>query len=62
MESFATPSCPTLLPDRAAYRHASADGRSLMEAEPAGKATDEVRDLKDMSTLDMPTPCFKAAA
>ena len=43
--SFGTPPCPVLLPDRAAYRHASAEGRTVMELEPNGKAADEVRAL-----------------
>lgn len=45
VEGFGTPPCPVLLPDRAAYRHASTEGRTVMEAEPAGKAADEVRAL-----------------
>ncbi|WP_213979746.1 hypothetical protein [Sphingomonas sp. dw_22] len=36
---------PVLLPDRATYRHASAEGRNVMEAEPMGKAAEEVRQL-----------------
>jgi chromosome partitioning protein len=50
-----------LLPDRAAYRHASAEGRSVMEAEPAGKAAEEVRDFYRWACrqLDMPTPRFR---
>lgn len=43
VESFGTPPCPAILPDRAAYRHASAEGRTVMEADPAGKAAEEVR-------------------
>ena len=42
---YGTPACPVVLPDRAAYRHASAEGRSVMEFEPAGKAATEVREL-----------------
>lgn len=45
VESFGTPAFPVLLPDRAAYRHASAEGRTVMELEPAGKAANEVREL-----------------
>jgi chromosome partitioning protein len=43
--SYGTPSCPILIPDRAAYRHASAEGRTVMELEPIGKAADEIRQL-----------------
>lgn len=42
---YGTPACPVVLPDRAIYRHASAEGRSVMELEPAGKAASEVREL-----------------
>lgn len=45
VESFGTPACPILLPDRAAYRHASAEGRTVLETDAAGKAADEVRAL-----------------
>lgn len=43
VEGFGTPACPIILPDRAAYRHASADGHTVMEFEPLGKAAEEVR-------------------
>ena len=47
VESYGTPPCPIILPDRAAYRHASAEGRSVLEAEPAGKAAEEIRQFYD---------------
>jgi chromosome partitioning protein len=55
--SYGTPSCPILIPDRAAYRHASAEGRTVMELEPAGKAADEIRQLYQWTCrqIDMPT-------
>lgn len=61
VDSFGTPPCPVLLPDRAAYRHASAEGRNVMESEPAGKAAEEVRELYKWTCrqLDMPTPRFR---
>jgi len=61
VDSFGTPPCPVLLPDRAAYRHASAEGRTVMESEPAGKAAEEVRDLYKWTCrqLDMPAPRFR---
>jgi chromosome partitioning protein len=37
--------CPHLLPDRAAFRHAAAEGKTVMELAPAGKAALEVRAL-----------------
>jgi chromosome partitioning protein len=45
VKGFGTPACPVLLPDRAVYRHASADGRTVMELEPQGKAAEEVRHI-----------------
>ena len=58
VESFGISACPVQLPDRAAYRHASAEGRTVMEAEQNGKAAGEIRQLYkwtcrqlDMSTL-----------
>jgi chromosome partitioning protein len=45
VDSYGTPPCPVILPDRAAYRHASAEGRTVMELEPAGKAAAEIRAL-----------------
>lgn len=45
VESFGTPACPVQIPDRAAFRHASAEGRTVMEFEPAGKAADDIRQI-----------------
>lgn len=45
VESYGTPACPIVLPDRAAYRHASAEGRTVLEAEPLGKAAKDIRDF-----------------
>lgn len=42
---FGTPACPIQIPDRAAFRHASAEGRTVMEFEPRGKAADDIRGL-----------------
>jgi chromosome partitioning protein len=58
VDSYGTPPCPVTLPDRAAYRHASAEGRTVTETEPAGKAAGEVRELYKWTCLqlDMPTP------
>ncbi len=61
VESYGTPACPVLLPDRAAFRHASAEGRTVMELEPAGRAAQDVRELYKWvcRQLDMPTPRFR---
>jgi len=45
VEGFGTPACPIQIPDRAAFRHASAEGRTVMEFEPNGKAANDVRQL-----------------
>ena len=45
VEGFGTPPCPIQIPDRAAFRHASAEGRTVMEFEPDGKAADDVRQI-----------------
>ena len=61
---YGTPPCPVAVPDRAAYRHASAEGLSVLEAEPAGRAADDIRQLYDWTCrqLDLPTrrPARKA--
>ena len=64
VDSYGTPPCPILIPDRAAYRHASAEGLTVMELEPASKAADEIRDLYKWTCrqIDMPTPRFRKAA
>ncbi len=40
--SYGIPSCPVLISGRAAYCHASAEGRMVMELEAAAKAAEEV--------------------
>lgn len=45
VESFGTPACPIQIPDRAAFRHASAEGRTVMEFEPNGKAAEDIRHI-----------------
>lgn len=63
VEGYGTPSCPVTLPDRAAYRHASAQGATVIETEPAGKAAEEVRELYKWicRQLDLPAPRFRKA-
>ncbi len=45
VETFGTPPCPIQIPDRAAYRHASGEGRTVMEYQPGGKAADDIRHI-----------------
>lgn len=63
VDGYGTPPCPVILPDRAAYRHASAEGRSVTELDPASKAADEVRDLYKWTCrqLGVPTPRYRKA-
>jgi chromosome partitioning protein len=42
VRGFGIEACPHILPDRAIYRHASAAGASVLEAEPGGKAATEI--------------------
>ena len=55
---YGTPPAPVILADRAAYRHATAGGASVMETEPAGKAAADVRELYAWTCrqLGMKTP------
>jgi chromosome partitioning protein len=55
VESYGTPPCPIILPDRAAYRHATAEGRTVMEAEPTGKAAQGMNEFYNWTCrqLDM---------
>lgn len=43
--SFGVTACPFIMPERAAYRHATAEGRTVMEYEPNGRAAEEIRAL-----------------
>ena len=45
VQGFGIEPCPHILPDRAAYRHASAAGASVLELEPQGKAAAEITAL-----------------
>jgi chromosome partitioning protein len=64
VSSFGTPAFPVILADRAAYRHASAEGRTVTETEPNGRAAEEVAALYKWTCrqLDMPTPRKRKAA
>ncbi|WP_267414619.1 MULTISPECIES: ParA family partition ATPase [unclassified Sphingomonas] len=67
VDSYGTPPCPIQIPDRAAYRHASAEGRTVMEFEPTGKAADDIRQLYQWTCrqVGLPMPAkhkVKAAA
>lgn len=42
---FGGRTCPVILPDRAAYRHAVAGGQTVFELDPSGKAGSEIEQL-----------------
>lgn len=42
---FGGQTCPIILPDRAAYRHAVAGGQTVFELDPGGKAASEIEQL-----------------
>jgi chromosome partitioning protein len=42
---FGGQTCPIVLPDRAAYRHAVAGGQTVFELDPGGKAASEIEQL-----------------
>ncbi|MBS0961410.1 MULTISPECIES: ParA family partition ATPase [Acetobacter] len=43
VESYGLNACSHIIADRAVFRHAAAEGKTAMEIEPKGKASDEVR-------------------
>ena len=45
VESFGVKACPFPMSDRAAYRHASAEGKTAQEIEPKGKAAEEIQQI-----------------
>ena len=45
VQGYGLESCPHIIPDRAAFRHAAAEGKTAMEIEPNGKAAEEIRQL-----------------
>jgi len=61
VQGFGIEPCPYILPDRAAYRHASAAGASVLEFEPQGKAAAEITALYMWTTahVNMPTATHK---
>jgi chromosome partitioning protein len=45
VQGYGLDACPLHVADRAAFRHAATEGKTVMEIEPTGKAADEVRQL-----------------
>ena len=56
VEGFGTPACPIQIADRAAFRHASAEGRTVMEYEPNGKAAEDIRHIYKWTCLQLGIP------
>ena len=51
--NFGTPPCSIQVSDRAAFRHASAEGGTVMEFEPNGKAADDIRHIYRWTCLQL---------
>lgn len=62
VNGFGTPACPLQIPDLAAYRHASDEGRTVVEIDPGGKAADKIRQLYYWMCRQVDKPPQKAAA
>lgn len=45
VSGFGLPPCPVVIPDRAAYRHATAEGKTVMELESNGRAAQDIRNV-----------------
>lgn len=42
VDGFGVPACPVIISDRAAFRHATGEGKTVLELEPDGKAAEEI--------------------
>jgi chromosome partitioning protein len=56
VEGFGTPACLIQIADRAAFRHASAEGRTVMEFDPNGKAAEDIRQIYRWTCLQLGLP------
>lgn len=45
VQDYGLNTCDLVMPDRAVFRHASAEGKTALELEPKGRAAEEVRQL-----------------
>ena len=64
VEGFGVKACPFPMSDRAAYRHASAEGKTAQEVEPKGKAAEEIQAIYMWTCqhVDMSTKSKKGKA
>jgi len=58
--SYGTPACPIQVPDRAAFRHASAEGATVIETEPNGRAAKEIQRLFEWTRHQLVVSTSKA--
>ena len=59
VQDYGLDACPHHIADRAAFRHAAAEGKTAMEIEPNGKAADEVRQLYKWACKHVNMPTFR---
>lgn len=52
--------CPVILPDRAVYRHASAEGKTAMEIDPSGRASSDIANVYKWVCEQVDVPTAKA--
>ena len=59
VQGYGLDACPLRVADRAAFRHAATEGKTVMEIEPNGKAADEVRQLYKWACKHVNMPTFR---
>jgi chromosome partitioning protein len=59
VQGYGLAACPLHVADRAAFRHAATEGKTVMEIEPNGKAADEVRQLYKWACKHVNMPTFR---
>jgi len=59
VQGYGLEACPHIIADRAAFRHAAAEGKTAMEIEPDGKAAAEVRELYKWACLHVNMQAYK---
>jgi chromosome partitioning protein len=59
VQGYGLDACPLHVADRAAFRHAATEGKTVMEIEPNGKASEEVRQLYKWACKHVSMPASK---
>lgn len=64
VQGFGVTACPVTVADRAAFRHAAAEGKTVMETDPHGKAAEEIRAIYEWtcSQVNLSTEKLKGKA